>query len=102
MFLGIIKSVAKKLDNIQTIRRYVHGLLLKDGFYMVQYSVYARVCNGQDAVKKHCQRVRTKIPSQGSVRVLTITEKQYQNIDIILGDGKEEDKPTETEILTIF
>lgn len=76
--------------------------LLKDGFYMVQYSVYARVCNGQDAVKKHCQRVRTQIPNQGSVRVLTITEKQYQNIDIILGNGKDEDKPSENDTLTIF
>ena len=32
--------------------------LLKDGYYMVQYSVYARVCNGTDAVEKH--RIRLK------------------------------------------
>ena len=29
------------------------NFLLKDGYYMVQYSVYARVCNGSDAVDKH-------------------------------------------------
>lgn len=27
--------------------------LLKEGYCMLQYSVYVRVCNGVDAVKKH-------------------------------------------------
>ncbi|MNT26127.1 CRISPR-associated endoribonuclease Cas2 [compost metagenome] len=27
--------------------------LLKDGYYMIQLSVYARVCNGNDMVELH-------------------------------------------------
>lgn len=30
--------------------RFRH-FLLKDGYYMLQYSVYARICNGPDAVE---------------------------------------------------
>ena len=33
------------------------NFLLKDGYFMVQYSVYCRVCNGLDAVEKHKQRI---------------------------------------------
>ena len=29
------------------------SFLLKDGYFMMQYSVYCRVCNGIDAVEQH-------------------------------------------------
>ena len=34
------------------------NFLMNDGYHMLQFSVYARVCNGLDAVEKH--RVRLK------------------------------------------
>ncbi len=46
--------------------------LIKDGYYMVQFSVYARVCNGYDAVNKHINRLKMAAPDNGSVRALTI------------------------------
>ena len=67
--------------------------LLKDGYYMVQYSVYARICNGYDAVKKHTKRVQQVVPPEGSVRLLTITEKQYEAMTVILGDLKDAEAP---------
>lgn len=76
--------------------------LIKDGYYMVQFSVYARVCNGTDAVKKHAQRVRRHLPDNGSVRLLTITEKQYQDIQILVGELKIEDKKFIEEQLSLF
>lgn len=51
------------------------NFLLKDGYYMVQYSVYARVCNGYDNVEVHRKRLMDNLPDNGSVRLLTITEK---------------------------
>ena len=63
--------------------------LLKDGFHMVQYSVYARVCNGSDSVETHKRRIYENRPDNGSVRVLVVTEKQYQSIDIIVGKSTE-------------
>lgn len=76
--------------------------LLEDGFYMVQFSVYARVCNGQDAVKKHTQRVSANVPENGSVRLLNITEKQYQEIKVLVGDYKPEEKSFIEEQISIF
>ena len=77
------------------------NFLLKDGYFMVQYSVYCRVCNGMDSVEKHRRRLHENKPENGSVRMLVVTEKQFERIDIILGNyvPHEEDKPSELTIL---
>ena len=61
------------------------NFLIKDGYHMLQYSVYARVCNGNDAVAKHRARLTGQLPANGAVRLLVVTEKQYQSIEILLG-----------------
>ena len=48
----------------KTERRHAtafRNFLLKDGYHMLQFSVYARVCNGNDAVKKHESRLRASL-----------------------------------------
>lgn len=78
------------------------NFLLKDGYHMVQYSVYARVCNGIDAVDKHRSRLKTALPENGSVRLMVVTEKQYEAIEILVGDYREADTPFVCEQLSIF
>ena len=69
---------------------------------MLQYSVYARVCNGIDAVEKHRARLKDRLPKNGAVRMLVITEKQYESIEILLGELTPADEPFESEVLTVF
>ena len=76
--------------------------LLKDGYYMLQYSVYVRICNGIDAIEKHRARLRDMIPDDGSVRALVVTEKQYESIDILLGKPTIADESFQTQQLTVF
>lgn len=76
--------------------------LIQDGYHMIQYSVYARTCNGNDAVAKHKARLKRCLPDNGSIRVLVITEKQYESIEILLGNLCEADEGFETEQLSIF
>ena len=61
------------------------NFLVKDGFYMVQYSVYARVCLGYDGVYTHKGRVYENLPADGSVRLMVVTEKQYEAMELLLG-----------------
>lgn len=61
--------------------------LKKDGYMMLQFSVYARVCRGQDAVDKHTRRVRSSLPQEGSVRTLKVTDKQYGRMELMLGNA---------------
>ena len=76
--------------------------LIEDGYHMLQFSIYARVCNGTDAVEKHRRRLNTSLPNNGSVRMMVITEKQYQNIEILVGALKEEKKEVKYEQLTLY
>ncbi|MFR6694906.1 MAG: CRISPR-associated endonuclease Cas2 [Dysosmobacter sp.] len=69
---------------------------------MVQYSVYARVCNGRDSVETHKKRILLALPSKGSVRMLVITEKQYNAIELLVGKPTPYDKPQQFEQLMIF
>ena len=78
------------------------NFLLKDGYHMLQYSMYARTCNGTDAVEKHKKRVYEAVPDNGSVRMLVITEKQYQSIEILVGNLKEADKNFAFEQLSLY
>ena len=76
--------------------------LVEDGYHMVQFSIYARVCNGTDAVEKHRKRINLHLPDNGSVRLLTVTEKQYQAMEVLVGALKPEEKEKKYEQLTLF
>ena len=67
------------------------NFLKDDGYMMLQFSVYARVCRGEEAAEKHVQRVTKRLPSKGSVRALQVTDKQYARMKLLLGEvGKNE------------
>ncbi|MGI5970779.1 MAG: CRISPR-associated endonuclease Cas2 [Oscillospiraceae bacterium] len=78
------------------------NFLIKDGYHMLQYSLYARTCNGIDAVEKHKKRLYSNLPDNGSVRLLVITEKQYESIEILVGNLTICDEPFQVEQLSIF
>lgn len=76
--------------------------LLKDGYVMVQWSVYSRLCNGSDSIETHKQRLKQNLPQKGSVRCLILSEKQYSSIDILLGTSTFHDLDESTDLINIF
>ena len=54
--------------------------LLKDGFSMMQYSVYIRHCASGESADVHEKRIHRLLPPMGKVSVLRITDKQFGNI----------------------
>ena len=75
--------VSSKADRRSATR--FRNFLKNDGYTMLQFSVYARVCRGEDAVEKHVMRVIGNLPSQGSVRALQVTDRQYARMRLLLG-----------------
>lgn len=59
--------------------------LEKDGFSMMQYSVYIRFCPSVENRNVHVTRVRSFLPDAGKVSILTITDLQYSRIINIWG-----------------
>ncbi len=76
--------------------------LLKDGYHMVQWSVYSRICNGTDSIEMHKTRLKQNLPKKGSIRVLTLTEKQYESIEVLLGEKTFDDDSDSTELMNFF
>ena len=65
--------------------------LKDDGFLMLQWSVYARICRGEDGSGVHVRRVTSALPGRGSVRALLVTDRQYGRMKLLLGtSGKSE------------
>lgn len=62
------------------------NFLKDDGFMMLQYSVYARVCRGEDGALKHVARVTRNMPAKGSIRALQVTDRQYGRMRVLLGE----------------
>ena len=54
--------------------------LEKDGFSMMQFSVYIRHCASKESAEVHISRIRNNIPEKGQVSILTVTDKQYGEI----------------------
>lgn len=59
--------------------------LLDDGFDMLQYSVYSRYCASDENALVHEKRVLSWLPLDGEVRLLKITDKQYERMKIFYG-----------------
>ncbi len=76
--------------------------LLNDGYMMIQFSVYSRICNGLEGANKHILRLKRNLPSKGSVRFLQITEKQYSEMKFLVGKQKPQEKKINAQQLSIF
>ena len=66
--------------------------LISDGFVMLQYSVYTRHCASDESAEAHCKRVKATLPPKGEVRILKITEKQFERMQVYHGKKR---TPTE-------
>jgi CRISPR-associated protein Cas2 len=63
--------------------------LLDDGFTMMQYSVYSRHCASIENAEMHVNRMGTHVPSEGEVRFMTITDRQYGRIRVFVGKKRQ-------------
>jgi|SRR5579859_3972755 len=70
-----------------------HNALLKDGFMMLQFSVYARYIPSEEAAEVHRKRTRRALPPQGQVRLMAVTDHQFSKMEVYYG---KKPKPAES------
>lgn len=61
------------------------GALLKDGFMMLQFSVYARYVRSEEAAEAHRKVVRMAVPPEGEVRLIAVTDHQFGKMEVYYG-----------------
>lgn len=76
--------------------------LLNDGYDMIQFSVYGRIVNGNDAEQKHLKRLVDNLPPEGSVRCLTVTEKQFASMKLLVGMPLFQEKAVKANQMLLF
>jgi len=59
--------------------------LLRDGFTMFQFSIYLRHCPSRENADVHIKRVKQWLPQEGYVGILTITDKQFGQMELFRG-----------------
>ena len=72
--------------------------LLKDGFAQMQYSVYIRHCASEENASVHIQRVERMLPPDGEVRIILITDKQFERMRIFWGKKRQKPAPIPTQL----
>lgn len=88
-------------DEEKRIYSKFRKFLLKDGYIMVQFSIYSRICKNSDDVYKHINRIKQNLPSRGNIRLLQVTEKQYNDMQLLVG-AKETEELFSVENMIVF
>jgi CRISPR-associated protein Cas2 len=92
--------VTKKIDRKAAAK--FRNFLLNDGYLMLQFSVYARIMNGEERAEKHIERLRQNVPVKGCVRGLKITDLQFNRSIRFVGEKKKAEKRKIATQMTLF
>lgn len=66
-----------------------HKFLLKNGFIMMQKSVYTKLVINNVTSAAVKQRIRNNLPPEGTVELLEITENQFSKIEYLVGEAQQ-------------
>lgn len=65
--------------------RILRKALIKNGFVMLQYSVYYRSLPNRSAGKRYENAIKKFLPTHGEVRMLAVSEKQFDDMQVLVG-----------------
>lgn len=84
-FLYIVLMFDLPTTSKKDLKKYTkfRKLLLNDGFSMIQYSIYIRICKSNYSANAHIKYIKKIIPIKGEVRILKLTDKIYNSMEIL-------------------
>lgn len=86
-FMRIIVMFDLPVDTDADRRNYrnFRMFLIKNGYIMLQESVYTRLAVNSSVAEQYRGKLRKVVPPDGLVQMLTVTEKQFQDMETLLG-----------------
>lgn len=92
-----VESKDEKTEYLK-FRKYLINL----GFMMIQYSVYCKFCINIDEYNKEVNKLKKFNIKYGNVRIIPITENQYQNMELLAGLKSEREEAEDSNSLIII
>ncbi|MBS5890685.1 MAG: CRISPR-associated endonuclease Cas2 [Negativicoccus succinicivorans] len=71
--------------DLREYRRF-RMILLEMGFIMLQESVYTKIALTTTISEQITNRLRHEKPANGLVQILRVTEKQFENMETLVGE----------------
>lgn len=74
--------------------------LVKDGFNMLQFSIYTRHSSSKENATVHLKRVKSILPPKGEIVMFTLTDKQFGMMEFYKGvtEAERPDTPQQLEL----
>lgn len=66
--------------------RRFRKFLIDEGFVMLQESIYTKICLNMHSVARVEANIRKNRPPQGLIQVISVTERQFANMKLIVGE----------------
>lgn len=98
LFFDLPMNTKKERKIYTRFRKY----LIKNGFSMVQYSVYAKIFPNRIALTQYIEGLKRNVPTNGSIRIMSVTEKQYERMQILVGGKTIQEENIKDETLVIL
>lgn len=77
------------LENKRSYRNF-RKYLLKNGFMMMQQSVYSKIVLNAVTAGTIINNVKLNLPPDGLVQLLTVTERQFSRMEVLLGEAHDD------------
>lgn len=82
VFFDLPTNTATDRKNYRKFRK----LLITNGFYMMQESVYCRMVHNESVQRNVIANLKKNKPPVGLVQVLCVTERQFEKMEFIVGE----------------
>ena len=76
--------------------------LINEGFIMMQESVYSKIVLNSQQSSLVLERIRKNAPKKGIIQVMNITERQYSQIEFIIGNSNSKIMNSEERLIVLW
>ncbi len=97
VFFDLPTTTKKDIREYTKFRKF----LIRNGFIMLQESVYSKIALNTTAAEAIARNVRKNKPPSGLVQMLSITEKQFARMEFVVGESKTDVLDTDDRLVIL-
>lgn len=96
-FFDVPSVTEKEKKEAQRFREF----LLKKGFVMMQWSMYAKHLLYNDSLESLSNSIKNRLPENGNLMLIEMTDKQFENL-LIYNNFQRTKPPKKYETIELF